>query len=364
MKILHIISSAASGGAEIMVRDLSAEMVRQGHEVHVGFLDRAIEAGRDINFENNFLSQLDVAGVKHFHIGAIARKRPWLGWWRLRRYVRKYDIDVVHTHMAFGVFFSFLLNSLIVFTRHGHERRWNKTVYFLMNRLVDRYVAVSKASATDLATYTGREVIAIENGVSLSKFREFHRVRDLADDGVIKIAMIGRLVAEKDYPTAIEAVALLPFDLKKKLKIKVAGEEARKGRLVYLQSLAKQAGVSENFDFCGLVEDIPSFLYDADLFLMSSVTEGLPISLLEATASGLPCVVTDVGGCRGVLDDCQNGYAVDPGNSYALAAALKLVLQEREGFKGLSENALNNARKYSLSECVARHIDLYEGGVL
>lgn len=109
MKILHFISSPAAGGAETYVRDLSIIMRRAGHEVHIVFLQTGEESGRDPDFESAFLRSLSKESISYSFIGKEARRKPWLGGFRLGRVVRAFDADIVHCHLYYGLLFSFFV---------------------------------------------------------------------------------------------------------------------------------------------------------------------------------------------------------------------------------------------------------------
>src|SRR5690606_23120808 len=100
-------------------------------------------------------------------------------------------------------------------------------------------------------------------------------------------------------------------------------------------------------------------LNDADIFLMSSAWEGLPIALTEATISGLPCIVTDVGGCIEIIENSKNGIVVSPNNPQALADAIYKLVSEPKLIEEYSKNAIQNSAHYSISKAAQLHVSLY-----
>lgn len=357
MNILHIISAAASGGAEVYVKDLAKYLAKKGHTLHVAFLSTAADSGRDVLYEESFINDLKSSGVIVYVIGNETRRKPWLGIARVRNYIIINDIDICHTHLAYGIVFSSLSNIPVVYTHHTIKPRWGKLTYKVFNSLVNEYVGISKSCAAALRGYTGRKVSTITNAVSEDKFYGYVRKRVLGN--TVNIAMVGQLTIPKDYMTMLRAVTLLDKDVRKKLKILVAGE----GDTKYKDELLDYININRLNDvveFVGVKRNIPEFLYKADVFLMSSAWEGLPIALIEAAVSGLPCIVTDVGGCAEVINNSRNGVVVSPHAPEELANEITRFISDKTLIEKLSTNAIKNSHQYSISVAAQLHIELYE----
>lgn len=356
MNILHFISSPASGGAEVYVKDLAEFLSKQEHNVHIVFLSSAADIGRNTEYEVKFLNDLKIAGVKTYVVGNDARKKPWLGILRIKKYVLEHKIDIYHTHLAFGIIFATLISTPIVYTHHSMEPRWSKFLYHIFNKIVDEYVGISKKCAIALQTYTGRNINTIANAVSEDKFTGYKRVRIPND--IINIAMVGRITLQKDYMNMLEAINLLDEKLKGNLRVRVAGEgdPNYKGQLL---DYIRNNNLDSVVEFVGVKTHIPEFLNDADIFLMSSAWEGLPIALTEATISGLPCIVTDVGGCIEIIENSKNGIVVSPNNPQALADAIYKLVSEPKLIEEYSKNAIQNSAHYSISKAAQLHVSLY-----
>lgn len=356
MNILHIISAPASGGAEVYVKDLAKCLASQGHNLHIAFLSNASDVGRDPVYEENFLNDLKSSGVNIYIIGNETRKKPWLGMLRIKRYISDHNIDICHTHLAFGIIFTALSSVPVVYTHHSMEPRWGKLLYQVFNRLVDEYVGISNKCAKALESYTMRNINTIPNAVSEDKFIGYKRIRSSND--IINIVMVGRISEQKDYMNMLIALTLLDEKLKNKLKVRIAGEGAPvlKSQLI---GFIEINGMENIVDFVGVKTNIPEFLYQADVFLMSSAWEGLPIALTEAAVSGLPCIVTDVGGCAEVIENSKNGIVVPPKNSKALADAIIHLINQPKLIEEYSRNAIQSSTQYSISKSAKLHLDLY-----
>lgn len=356
MNVLHVISVAASGGAEVYIKDLAKYLSEQGHKIHIAFLSTAVDASRDLGYEKKFLDDLKCSNIPIYVIGNETRKKPWLGIARLRKYVVENNIDICHTHLAYGIIFSALLKIPVVYTHHTIQPRWGKSTYTVFNRLVDEYVGISEKCAAALEGYTGRKVTTITNAVSEEKFSGYIRKRVLRD--AVNIAMIGRITVQKDYMNMLQALILLDKNILKKIKVRVAGEGNSQYKNDLLDFVSNNK-LNHFVDLVGVQTNIPEFLYQSDIFLMSSAWEGLPIALTEAAMSGLPCIVTDVGGCSEIISKSQNGVVIPPNRPQELANEITRFVTDPEVIEHYSTNAINNAHKYSISIAGHSHLDLY-----
>lgn len=170
--------------------------------------------------------------------------------------------------------------------------------------------------------------------------------------------MVGRLAAAKDYLNMLRALTLLDESIRQQISVSIAGEGEKeyKDNLV---SYIKKHSLQNVVHLVGLISNIPQFLYGADLFVMSSSHEGLPIALTEAVISGLPCIVTDVGGCSEIIEHSNNGIVVEPHSSQALANAITKLVIDKSLIKQMSQNALDSAENYSISKAAKLHYNLY-----
>lgn len=360
MNILHILTGPGSGGAEVYVKDLTKTLADRGHNVHVAFVGNAEELNRDLNYEKDFLESLHKSGVQVHFIGNNSRFLPWKGIFKVNKYVRDYDIDVCHTHLAYGIIFSILSKAPVVYTHHQHRARWPKPMYKLFNLIVDSYIGISDNCASALRDYTGgKKVNTIFNAVSLDKFNGYSFQRKYDKSKIVNISMVGRLSDQKDYENMIKALSLLPRNTLNRINVLIAGEgdqEYKKN----LNHLITKNNLDNSVKLCGNLTNIPEFLSNTDLFLMTSKYEGLPISLIEASISGLPCIVTNVGGCSEVISKSDNGVLVEPQNPEAIAEAITSLIESPSLLEIYSKNAVANAYKYGIGSAVDSHLNLYK----
>ena len=357
MKILHIISAPAAGGAEMYIKDLAKKLLSHGHSVHIGFLGKANDTGRSIDFERAFLAELEGAGVEYFFVGNNSRRFPWIGALRVRRYVLEQNIDIYHAHLTYGIFFGALVRIPRVYTHHNSKMRVNHHIFKILNRWIDQLVAISDLCGCLLAEYAGRSVTVIRNGVDIGKISQKHVIFD-SPEPIIRCVAVGTIRKEKNYNLLVSAIERIPGEVRSRLTISIAGEGAQ----VEMDELSEEigrAGLEGSIKLLGNVDDVPGLLSRSHLFLMSSASEGLPIALIEAALAGLPCIVTDVGGCREVIDTCRNGLVVAPGNAQALADAIDSLVRVPSKLSEYSDNALRYSAVFSIEQASEAHLALY-----
>lgn len=169
------------------------------------------------------------------------------------------------------------------------------------------------------------------------------------------ILSTGRLARQKGFEYLIEAAGRII-----KQHPNVFFFLAGKGKVeAELKSQIRNLGIEKNFILLGFVEDIHSLLKAADIFVFSSLYEGMPNSILEAMAHGLPVISTNVNGVKELIDQGVNGYMVEPGKSDSLYDALVHVLYHQEEIKQLGRNAREFVLKnFAVSEMVKNLNDL------
>jgi glycosyltransferase involved in cell wall biosynthesis len=355
MKIMHIISSAASGGAEVYVRDLAIEMTKQGHDVFLLFLDRAEETGRSRAFETEFLGLLKANGIAFGFIGQAARNNPIRGALAVRKAFKIWQPDIIHTHLYYAAIFClFLPHCKIVHTHHNIRVGAPQWIYQLLDIRIISYIGICQACTDLLVKLTRRKVVRIDNGVSENRIK----VKDSYENrSPVKLIFVGTLSAQKNINLLLNSLTKIS-DLD--FHLSIAGEG---GKRKELELLAMDLGVSHRITFLGNVSNIKELLYASDVFVMTSDWEGLPIAQIEATMTGLPVIVTNVGGCAEIVDEVKNGIVVDNNvNNYA--SALRHLIQDYEYRNKLHLNAIKKSSRYSIMSSVNAHLNLYQSLLL
>lgn len=357
IRTVHLISAASDGGADILVKDLVIASRRAGQEPLVLFASRAANLGLSVDTERAFLEELQREGVPYRFLGRRCRRNIPLGAMRVSRACREHRAQIYHSHLKIGILFGALLKIPRVHTHHSSIAKMPRWAYRLLNPLVEAHVSVSDACADSIRRFTGKAVVSIRSGVRPERVPAA-RPRPHRPSGQFSCLAVGRLRPAKNYPLLVDAIARLSPEVSGQLRVSIAGE-ASPGAEAALISHIRSASMGDVITLLGGRDDIAHLLGNADLFLMSSAWEGLPIALLEATMSGLPFVATDVGGCAEVAAVARNGIIVDLADPDAFAAAVTALVTDRERLRSLSANALANRDAFNIEATVEGHDRLY-----
>ncbi|HXY13182.1 MAG TPA: glycosyltransferase [Terriglobales bacterium] len=321
LNIAHVGDSMEMGGSEKLTATLCRLQRERGHTASVHCLYQLGVLGEELRSEG-----FEV--ILHHPSTFLHLARCLYKWFRRSR------PDVVHCHNATSAIIAALPARLarvktVIVTRHGlvkppYQMR-RELKFALASRWCDWIVGVSQATRTNLlaAPFAARDrIIHIYNGACPSDIRAVPRPTT-----GFTLLSVGRLVPLKDHVTLLQALAITR-DLRSDLQLWIVGG----GPLEFaLREIAGRLGLNECVTFFGEQADISSFIVAADLFVNSSVSEGLPVSLLEAMSVGLPAVVTDVGGMGEIARLSGAITLVPPSDPKGMAMALcKAVAQRQE----------------------------------
>ncbi|MCF6217833.1 MAG: glycosyltransferase [Gammaproteobacteria bacterium] len=198
----------------------------------------------------------------------------------------------------------------------------------------------------------------IHNGVDVDKFtikeKDFEFKRSInVDDNAVLLGFVGRFHPAKDLGMMVHALKILiDMELTRPVALVMVGDGDLRDEI---ESLSRELGVREFIRFLGVREDIPYILNNLDVFLLSSKTEGLPMVILEAMSSGVPCVATNVGGISEVIYN-GNGFLSAAGDSKAFADNLYMLVESLELRKKMSGLARQSVvEKFSLQKMMASY---------
>ena len=334
MEIVHVVENLDRGGLERTVVDLIASQRDAGHECRVICL-----------FKLGLLArELLASGVRVDACG----KRPGLDLRALRRaraLIRQSPDAVIHTHNAMAHYYAVLASLGLpvkcrINTRHGMGGRTRsgrqEWLYRQSLRGTDYAVAVCEAARQRFAAdgmRPRRALLSVPNGIRLERFRpadDVARQSLVAELGLPTgsriIGTVGRLQPVKDHARLLRAFAKVRVQVPEAALVIVGDGPLRAA----LEAQAEQAGLSDAVRFMGDRHDVPRLLTGMEVFALTSTSEGYSVALLEACASSLPIVATDVGGNREIVRHGINGRLVPSGDTAAIATALIALLRGGE----------------------------------
>lgn len=174
------------------------------------------------------------------------------------------------------------------------------------------------------------------------------------DKTIPVLVAVGRLVAAKDYPTLLEALALVAGKIP--VRLVILGEGDLEGDL---KKAAKELGIQEHVDFLGWRENPYAYVSRGSLFVSASLREGFSNVIIEAMAVGTPVVSTDCAGPKEIITDGKNGLLVPVGDKVALAKALLRVLQDSSLARQLSGEGKTRAMDFTVKKSIENYEHLF-----
>lgn len=356
MKVLVANWLSSRGGEEKHVIDLATYLsVKPGVELFL-----AVPASSPWSAEIGSLPGKTVLDTRY------SSKADLASILRLIRYLRRYRFDVVHVHGARAGWLVRLAAILVGYRRviwsmhlliRDHVSRqpsWTKGVYFAIERFLNRRTARIIAVSEDLRrgvlgtdpALDAATVITVANGISDPQPCEPALLPFPRTGSGLVCAAVGKLQHEKGHDVLIEAVALIP-DAERPIAM-IVGEGMLRGSL---ESRIRESGLESHVHLLGFQNNVIGLLTTADIYVMPSRYEGLPIALLEAMALGKPIVATAVNGIPEAIRDGENGLLVPSEDPAALAEALRRLGRD----PALRRKLGDGARKSYLERYMPEH---------
>jgi len=340
MNILYITNHLNIGGVTSYVLTLGTGLKKRGHNVYVAssgglMLPRFIEEG-----------------IKYIQIPIRTKKevgpKILACTFKLNKFLKNENIDIVHSHSRTTQVLASLLNKkkgiVHITTWHGYFKRrilrrlfpcWGKKVIAISEQVKDHLIKDFKVDEKD--------IIVIHNGIDVNNFRDpdhqlkarIKREYGLGDSAVVGI--VARLSDVKGHKYLIDAMKEVIKEFPG-VNLLIIGEGREKDRLI---RLAKNLEITKNVFFVPEVQDTKAVLSAMDVFVMPSLKEGLGLALMEAMASGLPVVGSNVGGIKTLIKDGVNGLLVEPTDVAGISRAILELLRNKGKADYLGEQARN-----------------------
>jgi glycosyltransferase involved in cell wall biosynthesis/peptidoglycan/xylan/chitin deacetylase (PgdA/CDA1 family) len=355
LRILELINSLDTGGAETMASSLAIQLAKMGHRVDVACLR---DFGRMTIPHQRFAEN----GIRLWKCG----KRD--GWspacvWKLARFLKSGRVDVIHSHNPLVTHYAAAAallagTPLSVCTIHGTNtlalRPSERALFAGSCSLTDRIVLVCRQVQEEFCRRfpaLATRASAIPNGIEVG---ELLAIAPRPSSGEFVFGSIGRLVPVKDYHSLLVAFAQLRRQIPRcRLEVLGSGELQAE-----LERFAANLALGDAVIFRGWSADIAGFLSRMDAFVLSSRSEGLPMSVLEAMAAGLPVVATAVGGVPELIETARCGWLARPGDPHDLAQKMLLAMTNRNGQGSRGRQAVREW--YSAESMARRYSALFE----
>tara|TARA_R110001592_G_scaffold202448_1_gene451949 strand:- start:1872 stop:2957 length:1086 start_codon:yes stop_codon:yes gene_type:complete len=359
MKILQVINSLRSGGAEKLIVDACIKYREQGLEVDLLLLDST---------ETPFYKTLKAYNeVKIIALGGYKNIYNPLNIFKLKTYLNKYD--VIHVHLfpaSYWVAFSKLITykkQKVVFTEHNStNRRRNNPLFKVLDTLVykqfNKVVTISEAVDQNLkkhlGTHINKKIVKIYNGIDLlaiENAKPYNREELGFIDSDKLLLQVSSFTPQKDQKTVIRALPLLPSNY----KLLLVGTGKLQDECL---NLCKKINVQERVKFLGIRNDVPRLLKTVDVVILSSHFEGLSLSCIEGMASGKPFIATDALGLGEVVKGA--GIIFEKNNDRQLSKIIEKLINDLEYKNKIVSHCQERAKNFDINNMVSRYIEMYE----
>jgi glycosyltransferase involved in cell wall biosynthesis len=372
LRVLTVITRLELGGAQRVALHTAATLDRRRFEAGLAW-----GPGDVLDAEARAVDELTTFEVDDL-VRPVAPVRDLRALTGLRRAIRDFRPQVVHTHSSKAGVLGRLAARLervpvVVHTVHGFgftplqspvKRALFLRAEKLAARWTDHFVAVSHVNldrGVELGLWTAEQASVIRAGVDLDRFR-------FADDGaaarralaipegVPVVTQIGNFKPQKAPLDFVRAAALVAAKLPE-ARFVLVGEGPLRGDA---EALATELGIADRTVFSGWWRDVPGLLAATMVSVLSSIHEGLPCSVVESLAAGVPVVATAVDGTPEVVRPGVNGELVDPGDPTSLADAILGILVDGDRRLAMSEAAADGLEDFDRDRMVRQLEDLYQ----
>jgi L-malate glycosyltransferase len=362
-----MVSSFEMGGSEHQMAEVASRQKTEGYDVTVGCL-----AARGPLLE--LLKRAGIAVIEFDPKGALFRPRGAYQLLRLTAFLVRNRFDVVQTHDLYSTLLAvpaawIARVPMILSCRRDLSHWWWYTprrrafLRHVQNR--SNYVIANSQAVCDFLvhedSFDPKLIRVIRNGVDLDRFMTVRGDRQklfphLPPQSQL-VAVVANMNIETKGQTDLIRAAAEIFREFHDVKFLLVGDGAERSRL---EALTQELGLSDTVLFLGRRKDVPDILACCDLFVLPSWAEGLPNSVLEAMAAGLPVVATRVGGTAEIIEDGVDGLLVAPKEPHALAQAILRILKDREFAKRMAHSARERARaQFGFDRLLTELDDLY-----
>ena len=352
MKIIQVVPFFGLGGAEIMCENLVYELTKMGHEVIVlslydrqtAITQRFAEANVDIRYLNKKIG-FDVSIYK-----------------KLRDIFKQEKPDVIHTHIyttkyVFPV--AAKLKIRVVHTVHSIATKEVPKTSRLLNKFFYKHFDVTPVALSEAVKKTiveeyrlnPKNVPIVLNGIDLTKCRA---KTTYERSGAFRIVHIGSFIEVKNHPGLVNAFEIF-HSKHPDSELHLIGDGVNKP---LIEQIVFEKGLADSVKFYGFQSNVHSYLSDMDVFTLTSLYEGVPMSIVEAMGTGLPIVATAVGGVPDMLTNGENALLVE-NDIDQISAAFDAYYNSAELRKAHGEKAKERSIAFSSATMAQKYESIY-----
>jgi glycosyltransferase involved in cell wall biosynthesis len=332
IKVLQLRSSIGFYGAENVILELCKQLKVNNIIPYIGVIQNSNPYSTKLATIANqhSLTNIIFSSKKRYSVNLILE---------ISEFIKKNNIDIIHSHGYKANFYAYIIRSIKRIPCVATCHPWDETDYSLKARFYtffdkkclkkfDHLIPVSRNVEIELPNSIKKNKITlIPNGVDCDRFCNCSQNclrKELNLDSATKIiGTVGRLVPEKGYIYLIKAIHNL-VNYYSRIIVVIVGDGPLKNELI---GMVRKYKLEKQIVFLGIRDDIPAIFDSIDIFVLSSISEGLPMVVLEAMAAGKPIVATSVGDIPTIIQHNQHGLLVHSKDSDLLYRNMRKLLE-------------------------------------
>ena len=348
------------GGTEIFTYNLARNLQARNHEVHVitSLDEESFDEYKEFHTYRIYFPKIKIFGFSLFLIQIFIR-------------IIKIKPDIIQLNglhlISLGLILKKVLKIPYVLRGSGSDiyfpNKFNKLLLKIAINNSSRVIALTEYMKKQM-NYSLNKIQVIPNGIDINNFeiRKVHARQKLGIDKNKKIiTFVGSLRPIKGVEYLIKAIHLLKdeYDHYNDLEVLIIGNGNQRQ---YLEELTIELNIDHSIDFIGEIPNqmIPIYLAASDIFILPSLSEGFGIVLIEAMASGLPIIATNVTGIIETIENKKNGLLVEPKKPDEIAAKIIILMEDENLYKKIVVNNKNKAKEYTWTNIVNKYEEVYD----
>lgn len=350
-KVLLVVPTLLQGGGQKFVLDLAKGLDKEEFQVRVLLYFRQhhrafAEFAQQNNIETVFLNKKKGLDLSFFK--------------QLRAAVKEFDPDVVHTHLNSMLYMLpfYRRHQVKLHTVHTLAQKEHYGLQKLVNFIAFHLLGVVPVGISDTVADTiaqthrinRRSIPVVYNGVDCKRY-----AKPKVKTDTFNFVTVGTIYDVKNFPFLVECFAEL-YKQHPEARLTIVGNGAKRG--VLMQKIAA-LGLDNIVTITGTVGNVEDYLAAADVYVASSLFEGLPLSILEAMAAGLPVISTNVGGVPDIVRNGENGLLIPLGDKASYIAALTELTENAEKREAFALRSQELSKNYDEELTVHGYESLY-----